>query len=78
MLKKWPQRDKRKGSTFYDQISTEALNPYTINKIIQAIELLLKLQEKASPQAKQVLYKNTQITLGSINRGFKNLRTSSY
>ncbi len=70
-VEKWPQRDKRKGSTFYDQIITEALNPYTINKIIQAIELLLKLQEKASPQAKQVLYKNTQITLGSINRGLK-------
>ncbi|MCW3788626.1 DUF4954 family protein [Plebeiibacterium sediminum] len=70
-VEKWPQRDKRKGSTFYDQVISEALNPFTINKIIQAIEVLKKLQDKASAQAKHVLYKNTQITLGSLNRGLK-------
>ncbi len=70
-VQKWPSRDKRKGSDLYDQLITEALNPYTINTIIDGIEILKMLQEKASPQAKQVLYKNTQITLGSINRGIK-------
>ncbi len=70
-VQKWPARDKRKGTIIYDQLITEDLNPYTINTIINSIKILKSLQEKAGSQAKQVLYKNTQITVGSINRGIK-------
>ncbi len=70
-VEKWPQRDRRKGKTLYDQIISEALNPYTVNGIINGINALKKLQEKASPKAKHILYNSTQITLGSINRGIK-------
>ncbi len=70
-VQKWPSRDNRKGKHLYDQITTEALNPYTINMILEGIKILKNLQKKASTQTKQVLYKNTQITLGSINRGIK-------
>ena len=70
-VQKWPNRDKRKGNEHSDFIITEALNPYTINKIISGIEVLKQLQEKASPQGKSLMYKNTQIALTSIKRGIK-------
>ncbi|WP_066632205.1 DUF4954 family protein [Labilibacter marinus] len=70
-VQKWPNRDQRKSKDTLDYIISEALNPYTVNKILDGIQVLKQLQEKASPQAKQLLYKNTQITLSSINRGIK-------
>ncbi|MCW3806762.1 DUF4954 family protein [Plebeiibacterium marinum] len=66
---KWPKRDKRKGSVLYDKIITEALNPYTINKILNAISLLKKLQEKATPERKTIMYNSTQLSLTMVKRG---------
>lgn len=68
---KWPQRDKRKDHAWLDYLTTDALNPFTINKILKGIEILNQLQEKASPQGKNIMYKNTQIPLTSIKRGIK-------
>jgi hypothetical protein len=68
---KWPQRDKRKGHDWFDYLITDALNPFTINKILKGIEILKQLQDKASPQGKNIMYKNTQIPLTSIKRGIK-------
>jgi len=70
-VEKWPNRDKRKGKVIYDKIITEALNPYTINKIIDAINILKQLNEKAAVSGKVLMYKNTQISTTSINRGIK-------
>lgn len=68
---KWAKRDKRKGDNFLDFIITDALNPYTIEKIIKGINILTQLQQKASPQGKSLMFKNAQISLASINRGIK-------
>ncbi len=70
-VEKWPKRDKRKGKNLHDYIISEALNPFTINKTIKAIEVLKSLQDKSSPNGKNIMYKNTQISLTSINRGIK-------
>jgi hypothetical protein len=70
-VQKWPKRDKRKGKNNLDFLVTEALNPFTTNKIIDGIKTLKQLQEKASGQSKTLLYKNTQISLTAINRGIK-------
>ena len=70
-VQKWPRRDKRKGNKHLDYLIPEALNPYTINKVLQGIEILAQLQKKASPQGKNLMYKNTQLSLTSINRGIK-------
>ncbi len=68
-VKKWPKRDKRKGTHHLDYIITDALNPYTIDKIIEGKQVLEQLKQKANPEAKNIMYKNTQLSLGSINRG---------
>ncbi|MGQ1787917.1 DUF4954 family protein [Saccharicrinis sp. GN24d3] len=68
---KWPKRDKRKGKNPLDYVISEALNPHTINKILDGIEILKQLQQKASPQGKNLMYKNTQLSLISIIRGIK-------
>ena len=70
-VEKWPNRDKRKGNDHLDHLITEALNPYTVNKIVKGVEELKRLQAKASPQGKNLMYKNTQIALTSIKRGIK-------
>ncbi|TLX70950.1 DUF4954 family protein [Labilibacter sediminis] len=70
-VEKWPKRDKRQGSNHLDCIITDALTPYTINKIIKGIEVLKELQQKANPERKTLMYKSTQLSLTSINRGIK-------
>ncbi len=70
-VKKWPKRDKRMGTYHLDYIVTDALNPYTIDKIIEGKHILEQLKQKANPEAKNMMYKNTQLSLGSINRGIK-------
>ncbi len=68
---KWPNRDNRKGDKHLDYLISETLNPFTVEKIKQGIEILKQLQAKASPQGKNVMYKNTQISLTLIKRGIK-------
>lgn len=69
--KKWPKRDRRPGNHHLDYIVTDVLNPYTVDKIIEAIQVLEQLKEKTVPEAKHVMYKNTQMSLSSVNRGIK-------
>ena len=70
-VKKWPKRDKRMSMHHLDYIISDALSPYTIDKIIEGKQVLEQLKQKANPDAKNIMYKNTQLSLGSINRGIK-------
>jgi hypothetical protein len=43
---KWPQRDVRKAQNITDQVNTKVFTPYTAQKMLAGIELLLSLDEK--------------------------------
>ncbi len=70
-IEKWPKRDKRKGDQLLDYIITEALNPYTVNKITDAIKTLNGILEKTPSERKNIMFKNVQLSLTAINRGIK-------
>jgi len=54
---KWPQRDKRKGADKLDLLHFEVFSPYTIGKIVQAIEILQKLSDE-TPVNKEMVQIN--------------------
>ncbi len=68
---KWVTRDKRKHPVNTDFIITEALNPYTINLILKAIETLHSLQNKSRQQSKTIIYQNAQIASAAIPRALR-------
>ncbi len=70
-IDKWAKRDKRKGAEHLDHIVTDGLNPFTIEKILRAIDVLKNLSLKIKPETKTILYKGTLISSGSVNRGIK-------
>lgn len=58
---KWPKRDKRKDPVKHDLINFEFLSPYIVQKVIQAMDTLLELYEKAAKKQETVFYKGIRI-----------------
>ncbi|MBN2326503.1 MAG: DUF4954 family protein [Candidatus Omnitrophica bacterium] len=54
---KWPSRDRRKGSVKFDLIHFDLFNPFTIGKVVKAIEILNELYANASKENEYVSYK---------------------
>jgi hypothetical protein len=72
---KWPLRDIRKDPHKIDQINFNLLSPYTIRKMIDGRELLIKLQKEADPKTEYFLYKNMRIDRYSLERGIQLYQT---
>ncbi|SMO62394.1 protein of unknown function [Saccharicrinis carchari] len=70
-VKKWPNRDNRKGTHRLDYLVKDALNPYTIDKITEGIRVLEELRQKVKAEARHIMYKNIQMSPSSIQRGIK-------
>jgi hypothetical protein len=66
---KWPQRDKRKDHDIIDQINFNLLNPFTIRKMIDGKDLLMKLQKESEAEADFFSYNDIKITRHSLERG---------
>ena len=49
--KKWPQRDGRKDPDKLDMINYNLLSPYTVNKMLKAVQILKDLQATAGPNS---------------------------
>ncbi|MFC1504714.1 DUF4954 family protein [Spirochaetota bacterium] len=58
---KWPNRDKRSGDKKLDLITFDVLSPYTIQKMIQAVNVLTELYEKADKSDEYVTYRGVKI-----------------
>jgi len=59
--RKWPKRDKRASRDKLDLINFELFSPYTIGRVLTAIDLLKSLYDTASKKQEYVKYKGLQI-----------------
>ncbi|MDD4516025.1 DUF4954 family protein [Massilibacteroides sp.] len=66
---KWPKRDKRKDAYLLDMINYNLLSPYTIRKMIKAVEILTNLQALVGETSDVYYYQNTRIQGSSLRNG---------
>ncbi len=68
---KWPKRDKRTDIHLLDKINYNLLSPYTIQKMIKAIDILTNLQSLTGESSEAYYYRNTRIKGSSLCKGLK-------
>ncbi len=66
---KWPKRDKRKDTDLLDKINYNLLSPYTIQKMMKAVDVLEKLQELVGETSEIYYYQNTRIKGTALQKG---------
>jgi hypothetical protein len=67
--RKWPQRDRRKDSKKLDLINFKLLSPFTIQRMINGRDLLLRLKETSGPTSDFFTYHSVMIPKASLERG---------
>ncbi len=68
---KWPKRDNRKDPNKIDCINYNLLSPFTIQKMVKAIEILERLKAVSGETSEEYIYQNAAITLTSLRRGIQ-------
>lgn len=68
---KWPKRDKRTDSNKIDSINFNLLSPFTIQKMLKAIEILENLKNVSGETSNEYIFQNTSISNNSLNRAIK-------
>jgi len=68
---KWPKRDNRKDPNKIDCINYNLLSPYSVQKMVKAIDILERLKTVSGETSQEYVYQNTSITLNSLKRGIK-------
>lgn len=68
---KWPKRDNRKDTELLDMINYNLLSPYTIRKMIKAVEILTNLQNLVGETSDVYYYQNTRIQGNSLRNGLE-------
>ena len=66
---KFPRRDNRKDPNKLDQINFNLLSPYTVQKMLNATEILTGLQEQCGKTSKSYIYQNCRITNRALMQG---------
>ncbi len=69
--KKWPKRDGRKDPDKLDQINCNLLSPYTIQKMLNAVEILKQLQRVSGETSDAYTYQSGKIKNSSLKKGLK-------
>lgn len=69
--KKWPNRDKRKDPDLLDQINFNLLSPYTIQKMLNGINVLNDLQRISGVNSDAYTYQSGKIKRSSLKNGLK-------
>ncbi len=67
--RKWPRRDRRNDPKKLDYINFNLLSPYTIQKMLNGIEILQDLKNASGENSEFYYYHNVKIKNGSLNRG---------
>ncbi|OHB66976.1 MAG: DUF4954 domain-containing protein [Planctomycetes bacterium RBG_13_62_9] len=67
--RKWPQRDRRKDPNKLDHINFKLLSPYTIQKMLNGRDLLLKLKTTAGTTSDYFVYNSIKIPKPALDRG---------
>ncbi|MDL2276974.1 DUF4954 family protein [Parabacteroides sp. OttesenSCG-928-G07] len=66
---KWPARDKRKDPCMLDRINYNLLSPYTIQKMMKAVDILKNLRQLAGETSEVYYYQNARIKSSSLQKG---------
>ncbi len=72
---KWPLRDTRKDSLKIDQVNFNLLSPYTIRKMIDGRNLLIKIKAEAPYGESFFYYNEMKISRNSLERGIELYQT---
>jgi NDP-sugar pyrophosphorylase family protein len=67
--RKWPQRDRRKDPKKLDRINFKLLSPYTIQKMLNGRDLLLRLRTTTGPTSDYFIYHSVKIPKHALERG---------
>ncbi|MDA3879240.1 MAG: DUF4954 family protein [Prolixibacteraceae bacterium] len=66
---KWPKRDKRTDPDLLDSINYNLLSPYTIQKMLNALEVLENLRKVSGESSNEYVYNNTSISSSALRTG---------
>jgi hypothetical protein len=66
---KWPKRDKRNEKLKQDAINFKLLSPFTIQKMIEGRNILIRLKEYSGEKSEFYTYENTKISKDALERG---------
>jgi hypothetical protein len=69
--KKWPSRDKRQGPDKLDCINFNLLSPYTIQKMLRAVNILQELKRVSGDTSDYYAYQSGRIKSSSLMKGLK-------
>lgn len=69
--KKWPGRDKRSDPDKLDCINYNLLSPYTIQKMLKAVEILKELQRVSGETSDAYTYQSGKIKRSSLVNGLR-------
>ncbi|MBQ8811035.1 MAG: DUF4954 family protein [Bacteroidales bacterium] len=67
--KKWPVRDRRTDPTLLDQINFNLLSPYTIQKMMNAVDILDRLKDISGMKSEVYSYQSGVIRRSSLKKG---------
>ena len=67
--KKWPSRDKRKGPDKLDCINFNLLSPYTVRKMLNAVNILKELRRVSGDTSDYYAYQSGRIKSSSLANG---------
>jgi len=68
---KWPKRDERKAPEKTDLIIFDVLSPYTVQKIIKGLDMLLNLQPTQANSSKEVVCNNLHFNTSALHKGIE-------
>ena len=68
---KWPKRDKRQPNHRLDLVNYNLLSPYTIDKMVNGIEILQKLKNLSGATSDIYTYQSTYIKHSALERGIE-------
>jgi acetyltransferase-like isoleucine patch superfamily enzyme len=68
---KWPKRDNRKDPNKIDCINFNLLSPFTIQKMVKAIEILENLKKVSGQTSDEFIYNNTSISHSALSKGIQ-------
>jgi hypothetical protein len=69
--RKWPKRDKRKDLKKFDLINFKLLSPYTIQKMLNGMELLQNLKATSGETSDYFTYHSVKIKNDSLDKGIR-------
>ena len=69
--KKWPGRDGRKDPDKLDQINFNLLSPYTIQKMLNGVNILKELQRVSGVDSDAYTYQSGKIKKSSLQNGLR-------